>query len=223
MKYVTKGFFVTALLVTATGCASIGYDGPPNMFPYKDGYVEMPGFAGPCRPNPRYVLAGPAGKAGPPGPAGPTGPAGPPGPPGVEGPAGAPGWQGPTGPSGPRGGLQSPNAPWTSMESVQFEYMRAEIQPKCAKKIAKLAAWMTENPQAVMVLDGHGDDAIANDYDPTLSVRRVQAVREALIAAGVAPDRISAGTVGARGPMCGDNTVACLALNRRVEVLSTRP
>jgi outer membrane protein OmpA-like peptidoglycan-associated protein len=59
---------------------------------------------------------------------------------------------------------------------------------------------MTEHLQAVMVLDGHGDDAIANDNDPTLAVRRVQAVRQALVAAGVAPDRISAGTLRHAGP-----------------------
>jgi outer membrane protein OmpA-like peptidoglycan-associated protein len=229
MRYLMRGSFVTALLVTATGCASIGYDGPPNMYAYMGGSVEMPGYSTPCHPNPRYVLPGPAGPAGPRGPsgligpAGPTGPAGPAGPAGLPGPEGSPGQQGPSGPAGPRGGLQGPPSPWISMESVQFEYMRAEIQPKCAAKIAKLAAWMTEHPQAVMVLDGHGDDAIANDHDPTLAVRREQAVRQALVAAGVAPDRISAGTLGARGPLCGDDTAACLALNRRVEVLADRP
>ena len=80
------------------------------------------------------------------------------------------------------------------MENIQFEYMRAEIQPKCADKIAKLAAWMKENPKA--------------------------SVRAALVAAGVAPSRISDGAFGARQPVCAEATANCLALNRRVEVLS---
>lgn len=106
------------------------------------------------------------------------------------------------------------------MENIQFEYMRAEIQPKCVDKIAKLAAWMKENPKASIALDGHVDDTKANDYDASLSARRVQAVRVALVAAGVAPSRISDGAFGARRPVCADATANCLALNRRVEVLS---
>jgi outer membrane protein OmpA-like peptidoglycan-associated protein len=106
------------------------------------------------------------------------------------------------------------------MENIQFEYMRADIQSKCADKIAKLAGWMKDNPTASIALDGHVDDTKANDFDPSLSARRVQAVRAALVAAGVAPARISDGAFGARRPLCAEATVNCLALNRRVEVLS---
>ena len=71
------------------------------------------------------------------------------------------------------------------MENVQFESKQAAIRPKCADKIAKLAAVLNANQQVVIGLDGHVDDTQANDYDSTLSARRVQAVRQALIAAGI--------------------------------------
>jgi outer membrane protein OmpA-like peptidoglycan-associated protein len=109
------------------------------------------------------------------------------------------------------------------MENVNFEFKRADIQLKCADKIAKLAAWINENQPIVIALDGHVDDNNVNDNDPTLSALRVQAVRQALIAAGIAPSRISAGTFGARASVCHDATDACLALNRRVEILAARP
>jgi outer membrane protein OmpA-like peptidoglycan-associated protein len=109
------------------------------------------------------------------------------------------------------------------LENVNFEFQRADITPKCAEKIAKLATWMNENGQVAIGLDGHVDDAKANDNDPTLSARRVQAVRGALIAGGVASNRISIGTFGARAPVCPDATDACRALNRRVEVLAAKP
>ena len=136
----------------------------------------------------------------------------------MEGPAGAPGPQGPAGPHGPQGS----QGKWSQLENIQFEPTRADIQPKCADKIDMLAAWMNENRQVVIGLDGHVDDTQANDYDSTLSARRVQAVRQALIAAGIAPSRISTGIFGARGPLCRDATDACLALNRRVEILAAR-
>ncbi len=59
---------------------------------------------------------------------------------------------------------------WTAMDSVQFEAGRAEIQSRCADKIAKLAAWMAIDRNVVIGLDGHRDDAIVNDNDPTLGV-----------------------------------------------------
>jgi collagen triple helix repeat protein len=145
MRYVRRAFAVPAILVAAVGCTSMGYDGPPNMYAYKDGYVEVPvgtpvGWEGgylPCSPKLRYVMAGLPGAAGPQGPAGSMGPAGPAGPPGLEGPAGAPGPPGPQGPAGPRGQMGTPGH-WASMEDVQFESRRAAIQPKCANKIARL-------------------------------------------------------------------------------------
>lgn len=219
MTYRMKWFVAPALLVAVAGCSSMGYDGPPNMFAYKDGYVEIPGFRMPCVPNARYVLPGPAGTAGPQGPAGEMGPAGPAGGPGPEGPAGAPGPSGPRGPDGPRG-QHGTLGPWSSMENVQFESAQAAIQPKCADKIAKLAALLNANQQVVIGLDGHVADLPASDNDPALSARRVQAVRGALITAGVAPDRISIGTFGTRAPLCADASDTCIALNRRVEILA---
>ena len=228
MRQIMRGVFVPVLLVAAAGCASVGYDGPPNMYAFRDGYVEMPGRNSLCNPNPGYVWPGPpgsAGAAGRVGPAGPAGGVGPAGPSGPAGPAGAPGLQGPQGPQGPAGprGQQGAIGKWTSMENVQFESGRAEIQAKCADKIAKLAAWMNENRQVAIALDGHVDDTKANDNDPTLGGRRVSAVRGALIAAGIAPGRISAGTFGAREPVCRDATDECLALNRRGGGLGARP
>ena len=108
------------------------------------------------------------------------------------------------------------------MDNVNFEFRSAGIQPKCAEKIAKLAAWMNDNQPVVIALDGHVNDGWANDDNPALSTRRVQAVRGALIAAGVAPSRISVGTFGARGPVCRETTETCRELNRRVEILAAR-
>ena len=217
-----RGSLVIGFMLAAAGCASLGYVGPDRMYAYKDGYVEIPGFSMPCHPNTAYLLPGPAGPRGPSGSPGSIGPAGPAGQPG---PAGSPGPAGPTGPMGPRGDLQGAPAAWTSIENVQFESQRAEIQPKCELKIAKLAAWMKENPTVSLALDGHSDDARANvwdRYDATLGARRVQAVRGALVAAGVAPSRISDGVYGRREPVCRDESTVCRELNRRVEILAAR-
>ena len=225
MRYVMRGFFVAVLLAAVAGCGTVGYNGP-QLYAYQDGYVDKAPHGNglvydalPCQPRASYIQPGLAGAAGPAGPAGSpgmAGPAGPAGPPGIRGP------QGPAGPSGvvgPRGSLE-PNGTWRSVENLQFEYKQAAIQSKCADKIARLVTWMNANPQVTIGLDGHMDDNQANDFDSTLSGRRVAAVRQALITAGIAPSRISAGTFGSRQPVCRDRTEDCRALNRRVEVLT---
>jgi cytochrome c oxidase subunit 2 len=110
---------------------------------------------------------------------------------------------------------------WTAIERVHFEEGRSAIQPRCAQKIAKLAEWLRVDRTVVVALDGHRDDATANDNDPQLAVDRARAVRDALIAAGVAPERIVVGDFGTAPLVCA-NRENCLALSRRVDVLATR-
>jgi outer membrane protein OmpA-like peptidoglycan-associated protein len=133
-----------------------------------------------------------------------------------------PGPTGPAGSTGPRGELQRSPGTWTSVDNVNFEFKSAGIQPKCADKLAQVATWMHEHQPIVIALDGHVDDGLANDNSPALNASRVQAVRSALIAAGVAASRISVGTFGARGPVCRETTETCRELNRRVEILAAR-
>jgi outer membrane protein OmpA-like peptidoglycan-associated protein len=233
MRHVIRGLFVTALLAVVAGCTSVGYEGPP-LYAYNDGYAGeakvrdglgyWAGFGLPCSSRFAAVQPSPAGPMGPGGPAGapgPAGPAGPAGPPGMKGPSGPQGPAGPGGVTGPRGSL-GPSGTWSSLENVQFEVKQAAIQSKCEDKIAKLVTWMNANPQVAIGLDGHVDDAQANDNDSTLSARRVSAVRQALITAGIAPGRISSGAFGNREPLCRDFSENCRSLNRRVEILAAR-
>ena len=138
----------------------------------------------------RRGAAGPAGSPRPAGPSGLQGPPGPVGPSGLQGPAGA------------RGSLPTSPARWSSMENIQFEYMRAEIQPKCADKIAKIAGWMKENPRGVALephfaegssrdlASGHSgaQQRLANGVDTTLAQRLVVLVGAARIRVAVEAD-----------------------------------
>jgi OmpA-OmpF porin, OOP family len=149
----------------------------------------------------------------------------------VAGPAG------PGGPQGPAGPIRS----WTKFRDFLFDFDKSDLRSNETSKVSEIAAYLQQHPIVSVAIDGYTDPRGTNAYNQALSerrvdmirgslatagvlsVRRVQAIRQALIAAGVAPDRISAGTFGARAPLCGDSTVACLALNRRVEVLAARP
>lgn len=212
MKILT-GVVIAAAL---TGCS------------YQSGYINndgtwvaqgVPYAIGTCHSAAAYV-PGPAGPVGPSGPAGPPGAPGPSGPPGPAGPAGPAGPSGPAGPTPGRPRSDLGNSPsWAFMENVNFQYQSAELQERCAKKIAALVAWMLANaPDAQVALDAHQD--AADDSNKALAAERVRAVREALVAGGVKPEKISVGSYGARAEVCNQNTELCHDLNRRVEILA---
>ena len=192
-----------------------------------------PGAAGPAGPPGAAGVIGPGGMgpggvpaAGPPGPAG---PAGPPGPPGPRGPAGT------TGPAGGRptssladtqiASVPPPVESWHSAEDISFQRNKVEIQSKCEEKIARVATWAHDHPMGVIALDAHSDQSwlFTGETDPKLHARRIQSVREALVASGVAPERILVAAVGERRPLCRQATPQCRELNRRVEVLVGQP
>lgn len=126
------------------------------------------------------------------GPPGPPGPSGPPGPPGqtVQQPSTV---MVPVAPI-PHPATQRP-APLMSDSSSfgDFWFMpgSAEIQPSDRGTVYVVADHMRRNPGHEVGIDGYADP---NDY--ALSERRVIAVRDALIEAGVPADRISIGSFG---------------------------
>ncbi len=79
---------------------------------------------------------------------------------------------------------------WQSAEDISFEADKADIILRCAKKIELRAAWVRTHPMFDVALDARADEVMTGEKDPRLGERRVSAVREALVAAGVIPARI---------------------------------
>lgn len=212
-RAIAIGAFV-AVGFGVTGCASVGWDGPP-LYASPAGSVDEADL--PYHKSPRYVQ-GTIGPVGPVGPAGKPGPAGTPGPGGPGGPAGPPGNMGPPGPPGAPGQPGTPGKiSWVPAENIQFASGQAELPARCQEKIARVLAWLAAHPGVTVALDGHADQALSDE--PALAGQRVRVVREALVAGGVNPVRIRVGNYGNRAPLCAEATARCRDLNRRVEVL----
>ena len=115
---------------------------------------------------------------------------------------------------------QDSPAPWTAMESVEFQWQRWDLTTTDSAKLVKVAAWLKENPAMSLALGGQGDDARASDEDVLVGLRRLRAVRAALVEAGIPAARISGGFQGRRGPPCRADSSACRASDLRVEILA---
>src|SRR5215831_18078569 len=123
---------------------------------------------------------------------------GPPGPPGLAGPPGPSGPAGLAGPAGAAGVAGAPGAAakWTSFRNILFDYDKSNIRPNEQPKVADIANFMKQNPQAEIALEGYADPRGTNTYNLRLSERRVKAVKDAIVTSGVDQNRIRIGAKG---------------------------
>lgn len=158
---------------------------------------------------------------------GPQGPQGPPGAPGPVGMAGAQGPQGVQGPQGPQGsqgsqgvaGVKGADFVWVAFNNIYFETNRATLTPESEKEIARIAAYMKDNPTFKVELEGYADPRGTQRHNVALSSRRAKAVQDALVAAGIPKDRIALAAFGEMNQTCKQANAVCWKENRRVEAV----
>jgi len=82
-------------------------------------------------------------------------------------------------------------------------------------KVSEVATYLQQNPSIRVGIDTIADPYTTSDYRRTLAQRRVDAVRNALINAGLPADKIQDGRIGQTRYTCSENTNEC----RRVGML----
>ena len=102
---------------------------------------------------------------------------------------------------------------------VLFDVGDAKLKPEGRRAIAKVARFMREQPERKIVIEGFTDDRGPPGLNQRLSEQRAQAVRDALAADGVEPQRIVARGLGPAYPVAANKDARGRSLNRRVEIL----
>jgi len=100
---------------------------------------------------------------------------------------------------------------------VYFETDKAMIQLESLGLIDRLAYAARRCPTAEIEVGGHTDSDGSDEYNQTLSEARANAVRLALIEAGVFAGRLTAKGYGEDNPVADNSTDAGKARNRRIE------
>ena len=150
--------------------------------------------------------------------AGTTGPMGPAGPMGTQGPAGPAGAQGTSGSVGPQAQAGAAKQ-WSSFKDFLFDTDKSDIRSNETSKVSEISVYMKQNPSVQVGIDGFADPRGTNPHNQGLSERRVNAIRDALVKAGVPGDKIKTGAFGEERLLCAESTAACWQSDRRVEVL----
>ncbi len=103
-------------------------------------------------------------------------------------------------------------------DKVYFETNKAIIKPESHELLYMVARTLVEHPEVLKVrVEGHADERGGDDFNLQLSQRRAESVRRFLIAAGVAPRRLTAKGWGEQKPLEEASNEESWAVNRRVE------
>lgn len=105
-----------------------------------------------------------------------------------------------------------------TLEDLVFEPGTATFSADADAGLARVAAWAAATPSAKIRIEGHTDATGSPDANRALSLRRAEAVRDALIARGIAATRIAVSGEGAAQPVASNDEPAGRARNRRVVV-----
>jgi outer membrane protein OmpA-like peptidoglycan-associated protein len=102
---------------------------------------------------------------------------------------------------------------------INFDFDKSTLRPDAKPIVAQVVKLMTDDPSLTLTINGHTDNVGQHDYNVKLSQTRAAAVVSALIAAHIAPDRLSSGGFGPDQPIDDNDTDKGRAKNRRVELV----
>ena len=100
--------------------------------------------------------------------------------------------------------------------NVNFESGKAELGSQYDSEIQNLASFMKRFPETKVEIAGHTDSIGDAKFNQSLSQKRAEAVRGALIKAGVEEGRVTANGYGSQKPVADNKTKAGRDQNRRV-------
>lgn len=106
-----------------------------------------------------------------------------------------------------------------TLGDVLFETGSAQLREPGQRAVAKLGVFMQAHPERTVAVEGFTDNLGSESLNQELSERRALTIRNALIAAGVAADRIAVHGYGKAYPIASNSDATGRQMNRRVEVV----
>jgi peptidoglycan-associated lipoprotein len=101
------------------------------------------------------------------------------------------------------------------VHDIYFDYDKYDVRPDQQGTLQADAQWLVAHPNVHLTIEGHCDERGSTEYNITLGDNRANAVKQALVQAGVAADRIRTVSFGKEKPFCTESTEECWAQNRR--------
>lgn len=102
-----------------------------------------------------------------------------------------------------------------AMQTIQFDYDKAEIRSDQFGKLQSAAAFLKQNPSLRFTIEGHCDERGSEEYNIALGDRRANSVKQYLSSQGIADSRLATISYGEERPVCHEQSEGCYERNRR--------
>lgn len=102
-------------------------------------------------------------------------------------------------------------------QHIHFEYDKSDLTPEAVVVLKRKAAWLTYNPDASVIIQGHCDERGTNEYNLALGERRAQNAKAFLVDMGVAASRMRTISYGEERPLDEGHNETAWAKNRRAQ------
>ena len=102
-----------------------------------------------------------------------------------------------------------------SVKDIYFDYDKYDVRAEQQALIQGDAQFLQQHPSIHFTIEGHCDERGSTEYNLALGTNRANAVKNALIQAGVSGDRIKTISYGKEKPFCTESNESCWQQNRR--------
>lgn len=116
------------------------------------------------------------------------------------------------------GSNSSSQAALLSTRLVHFDYDSSDLSSDDLKTLQAHASYLSQNPQAKVLLSGHADERGTREYNMALGERRANAVQAFLNSNGARGGQLDTVSYGKEKPINDGHDEAAWAENRRVEI-----
>ena len=100
-------------------------------------------------------------------------------------------------------------------DTVNFDFDSAELTVSARSTLNRQAAFLSLNPDLMIVIEGHADERGTREYNLALGDRRATAVRDYLVAKGINSARVRTVSYGKERPAAAGSDEAAWTKNRR--------
>jgi peptidoglycan-associated lipoprotein len=103
------------------------------------------------------------------------------------------------------------------LKPIYFEFDKAALRPDAIDALSSSTAWLKENADTLVLIEGNCDERGTAEYNLALGDRRAKSAMDYLEANGIAKERLSTVSYGKERPVCTDRSEECMNQNRRAD------
>jgi len=100
-------------------------------------------------------------------------------------------------------------------ELVLFNYNSSVLTTEAQERLTKKAAWLKDNPNEKIIIEGHCDERGSTEYNLALGDRRAKAAKAFLVDMGISASRITITSYGEERPFDKGQNENAWSMNRR--------